>query len=199
MLPVKNDEGSGTSTNGTARIFSQEVYASNYWLPPIIAPQLDASSEHDDTVADDKIPRLTFENALGTWQPDQGLLSGYRRASTSLGVRISRMGTFIMPTDEEVKEPEGLTEERLKACNIGQFPNKREDVIAKVEEKADNAEGDNSIASLDGSCDVPTGRVQTAGTNHMKPRIKGEGRRRFGMITRFLSISLLTTSSFQPR
>lgn len=45
------------------------------------------------------------EDFLGTWEPGQELSPMHRRASTSLGIRIGRIGTFLPPasTAEESK------------------------------------------------------------------------------------------------
>ena len=198
VLPIYEEGVSASKSVGMARNPLQEVNTSNYWLPTIISPQLDHLPEHG-TVANKDIPLLSHEMVVGTWQPDQELSSGHRRASTSLGVRISRMGTFIRPSDEEAKEMEGLTDEEFEARNLERCPVKQEDIIANMEEMADKATADKAIkfndsARFDASSDTPLECVQTASTNSTKPRIKGKGRRQFGMLTRFF---YLTADSVQ--
>lgn len=70
---------------------------------------------------------MSHEPRLGTWEPLSPATPDRR---TSIGVRISRMNTFIPPDPHETREG---TEEDLNDPNIERFPTTREGILRRIQ------------------------------------------------------------------
>lgn len=75
-------------------------------LPSVKLPKVNESIDPEINDLSPQIPIMSGgentetsrqESFLGTWEPSQELSPMHRRASTSLGIRISRIGTFLPP------------------------------------------------------------------------------------------------------
>jgi hypothetical protein len=104
---------------GDERLKGEEEVAPNDKLTSPKVPFDTMGDDVDDIELDS--PLLPHETKLGTWGPNQ---DDNRARRTSIGVKISRMNTFIPP------EP---TEDDLKDPNLEVFPHGKPEILMRIQ------------------------------------------------------------------